>query len=231
MAKDKNPSSAEPPRSTGRPPRYLIVLLILAVLWAAFWGLLQLRSGEPDAVTLNTEEKAVLEAKLQALTPRAREPETSRAPEPADPIIDLDDEAEPLVPELYEETDGARELRFTERELNALIARDPDLAGRVAVRLTPGQVSTRVRVDVPADVPLIGGRVLNVRSGVRFETGDRQIRARLVGLSVAGIPLPDAWLGGLKGEDLLALEPFQQLRGGIESIEVRDGELALQLAR
>lgn len=231
MAKDRNPSSAQPPRSTGRPPRYLIVLLMLAVLWAAFWGVLQLRSGEPDAVTLSADEQAVLEAKLQALTPQTPGPGASRDPDPADPIVDLDGAQEPLVPELYEERDAARELRFTERELNALIARDPDLSGRVAVRLTPGQVSTRVRVDVPADVPLIGGRVLNVRSGVRFETGDRQIRARLVGVSVAGIPLPDAWLGGLKNEDLLALEAFRQLRGGIENIEVRDGELALQLAR
>lgn len=229
MAKNNEPSAPIQYRSTGRPPRYLIVLLILAALWAGFWGVIHLQSGEPEAVTLDVEEQAELEAKLQALGPRDAEPRPDQAP--GDPIIDLDAEAEPLVPELYEERAEARSVRFSERELNALIAQDPDLAGRVAMRLTPGQVSTRVRIDVPADIPLLGGRVLNVRSGVRFETEDGRVHARLVGVSVAGIPLPDAWLGGLKDEDLLVLEPFQQLRAGIESIEVRDGELVLELAR
>lgn len=229
MAKNNEPSAPIQYRSTGRPPRYLIVLLILAALWAGFWGIIHLQSGEPEPVTLNVQEQAELEAKLQALGPRDAPPRPDSAP--ADPIIDLDAEAAPLVPELYEEQAEARVVHFSERELNALIAQDPDLAGRVAVRLTPGQVSTRVRVDVPPDIPLLGGRTLNVRSGVRFGTEEGRVHARLVGVSVAGIPLPDAWLGGLKDEDLLALEPFQQLRAGIESIEVRDGELALELAR
>ncbi|WP_018140951.1 hypothetical protein [Thioalkalivibrio sp. ALJ7] len=229
MAKKQEPSAPIQYRSTGRPPRYLIVLLILAALWAGFWGIIHLQSGEPESVTLDVQEQAELEAKLQALGQRDGEPRPDSAP--SDPIIDLDAEAEPLVPELYEERAEAREVRFSERELNAMIAQDLDLAGRVAIRLTPGQVSTRVRIDVPADIPLLGGRVLNVRSGVRFGTEEGQVYAHLVGVSVAGIPLPDAWLGGLKDEDLLALEPFQQLRAGVESIEVRDGELALQLAR
>ncbi|WP_017925377.1 hypothetical protein [Thioalkalivibrio sp. HL-Eb18] len=228
MAKSQEPSAPIQYRSTGRPPRYLIVLLVLAVIWAAFWGVVMLQSGEPKPVTLSDQEQVELEAKLQAISaPDAPRPDQA----PSEPIIDLEADAEPLIPELYEETDEARIVQFSERELNALIARDPDLAGRVAVRLTPGQVSTRVRIDVPADVPLLGGRVLNVRSGVRFETEGEELRARLVGVSVAGIPLPDAWLGGLKDEDLLALEPFQHLRAGIESIDVREGELALHLAR
>ena len=212
MAKP-DPSAAASGQSTGRPPRYLVVLLVLAALWAVFWGVVQLYSGEPEPVTLSEQEQQQLEHKLHVLA------------EPDDP------DTAPLAPEAYEETDEARILRFTERELNALIARDPDLAGRVALRLTPGQVSTRVRIDVPEDVPLLGGRVLNVRSAVRFETVDEQLSARLVGVSVAGIPLPDAWLGGLKDEDLLALEPLRPLRAGIEDIEVAEGELALRLAR
>lgn len=38
MAKNNEPSAPIQYRSTGRPPRYLIVLLILAALWAGFWG-------------------------------------------------------------------------------------------------------------------------------------------------------------------------------------------------
>lgn len=212
MAKP-DPSASASGQSTGRPPRYLLVLLVLAALWAVFWGVVQLYSQEPETVTLGEQEQQQLDQKLRVLSGED------------------DPDAVPLAPEVYEETDEARILRFTERELNALIARDPGLAGRVALRLTPGQVSTRVRVDVPEDIPLLGGRVLNVRSGVRFETEGEQLSARLVGVSVAGVPLPDAWLGGLKDEDLLAMEPFRHLRAGIEAIEVSEGELSLQLAR
>ncbi|WP_019626449.1 hypothetical protein [Thioalkalivibrio sp. ALJT] len=229
MAKNNDPSAPAPHRSSGRPPRYLMILLILALIWVGFWGIIHLQSGAPEPVTLNVQEQTELEAKLRALGPRDAAPRPDA--ETGDAIIDLDAEAEPLVPELYEEHADARRIRFSERELNALIAQDPDLAERVALRLTPGQVSTRIRIDVPEEFPLLGGRVLNVRSGVRFEAGDGQVHARLVGVSVAGVPLPDAWLGGLKDEDLLGLEPFQQLRAGIEAIEVRDGELALELAR
>ncbi|WP_019570803.1 hypothetical protein [Thioalkalivibrio sp. ALE11] len=218
--------------STGRPPRYLLILLGLAIIWAGFWGWVQLQSGEPKSVELDVVEQEALDEKLQALE-RTREPARPRPDaDRGEAIVDLDDpDTEPLVPELYEEEPAARRIAFSERELNALIARDPDLANRVSVRLTPGQVSTRVRVDVPADVPLLGGRTLNVNSGVHFETTeDEGVRARLVGVSVAGIPLPDAWLGGLKDEDLLALEPFRGLGAGIESVEVDEGAMTLQLA-
>jgi len=204
--------SPAPIRPERRLPRAIIALLILAVLGAGLWGLARLQSGQPEPVILDAREAKVLDAKLEAVST------------PADPD-------QPLVAEIYQETDAARVIRFSERELNALIARDTDLAGRVAVRLSPGQMSTRVRLDVPADVPLLGGRVLNVRSGVRIEYADEALTARLIGVSVAGVPLPDAWLGGLKDEDLLALTAFRGLGAGIEQLEVGEGELILRLAR
>lgn len=204
--------SPAPIRTERRQPWALIVLLILALIGAGLWGLARLQSGQPEPVTLDAREETILDAKLEAVA------------SPTDPD-------QPLVAEIYQETDAARVIRFSERELNALIARDRDLAGRVAVRLSPGQVSTRVRIDVPADVTLLGGRVLNVRSGVRIELADEGLTARLIGVSVAGVPLPAAWLGGLKDEDLLALTAFRGLGAGIEHLEVGEGELILRLAR
>ncbi|MCI5139928.1 MAG: arginine N-succinyltransferase, partial [Candidatus Electrothrix sp. AR1] len=56
----------------------------------------------------------------------------------------------------------------------------------------------------------------------------------LKGVSVMGVPIPNAWLGGLKNIDLMQEfggEPgfWQSLGEGVESIQVRDGELYVKL--
>jgi hypothetical protein len=111
-----------------------------------------------------------------------------------------------------------------------MIARDPALAGRAAVRLSPGQVSASFLVDVPEDVPLLGGRRLRVQTGMHLVTEEGRVRAQLLGVSVGGIPVPSAWLGGLKGADLLATSALGGLGKGIESLQVSEGALDLQLA-
>ncbi|AHE98533.1 arginine N-succinyltransferase [Thioalkalivibrio paradoxus ARh 1] len=133
-------------------------------------------------------------------------------------------------PEIYREDPERRRIEFSERELNGLIARDPALAGRAAVRLSPGQVSASFRVDLPEEIPLFGGRRLRVQTGLQLLTRDERVQARLVGVSVAGVPLPDAWLGGLKGQDLLATSGLAALGAGIEALQVDDGRLDLLLA-
>jgi len=57
----------------------------------------------------------------------------------------------------------------------------------------------------------------------------------LQGVSVWGVPMPNAWLGGLKNIDLI--EEFGAADGfwsafadGIDDIRVEDGKLLLQLA-
>ena len=50
-----------------------------------------------------------------------------------------------------------------------------------------------------------------------------------------GVPLPSAWLGGLKGKDLVAWYGGQdgfwrQFAAGIEQLRVEDGQLTVQLA-
>jgi hypothetical protein len=49
-----------------------------------------------------------------------------------------------LVPEPYSEENASREIRITEKELNALIAKDEEAARRVAVDLSDDLVSIKV---------------------------------------------------------------------------------------
>jgi hypothetical protein len=201
----------------------LVLLLVLAGAWIAYL----LYAERPVSVTLSADERQVLDAKLDRLRGAARREELAE-PSAKPPDVVREDAA--LVPEVYAEDPERRRVRFTERELNAMIARDPVLAGRAAVRLSPGQVSASFLVDVPEDMPLVGGRTLRVQTGLHLVTEEGRVRAQLLGVSVGGIPVPTAWLGGLKGADLLATSGLGGLGQGIESLQVSDGALDLLLA-
>lgn len=218
------------PTARGRSSRlpWILVLLLSVLLVAAGLRIHFLMQAEREMmVSLTPAEQSVLDAKLARLREAAvgTAPVAGEAPEAA--------RAEPgaaAIPEVYEEDPEQRQLRFTERELNAAIARDPALAGRAAVRLSPGQVSSSFLVDVPEDLPLLGGRQLRVQAGLRLVTEGDRVQARLIGVTVAGVPLPNAWLGGLKGADLLEGSGLGGLGAGIETVEVGEGWVALRLA-
>ncbi|AGA32946.1 hypothetical protein TVNIR_1273 [Thioalkalivibrio nitratireducens DSM 14787] len=214
-----------PPQIPGRPSgagwwvaALLALLLVAAGVW--IWYLL---SGPAPAPALSAAEERILDEKLDRLRTSVRE-----APAPMHRTEAGPGNAE--RPEIYREDPERRRIEFSERELNALIARDPALAGRAAVRLSPDQVSASFRVDLPEELLLFGGRSVRVQTGLQLLTRDERVQARLVGVSVAGVPLPDAWLGGLKGEDLLATSGLAALGAGIEALQVDDGHLHLLLA-
>ena len=218
------------PVKTERSPRLawlVVVLLLLLLILAGAWIAYLLQAQRHAPVTLTPQEQRALDLKLEMLRDAAvGDPGPDRiAALPTEP-----DETRVLVPEIYAEDADRRRIRFTEREINAAIARDPALAGRAAVRLSPGLVSASFLIDVPEEMPLLGGRNLRVRTGLQLVTQDERVQARLLGVSVGGVPLPGAWLGGWKGTDLLATSGLGGLGEGIEALEVREGELELLLA-
>jgi len=214
-------------RRSSRLPWILVLLLsvLLVVAGLRIHYLMQVERDTPVALT--PAELSVLDAKLARLREAAvgTAPVAAEAPDRAGAEQDA-----AVIPEVYEEDPEHRQLRFTERELNAAIARDPALAGRVAVRLSPGQVSSSFLVDVPEELPLLGGRRLRVQAGLLLVTEGERVQARLIGVTVAGVPLPNAWLGGLKGTDLLEGSGLGGLGAGIETVEVGEGWVALRLA-
>lgn len=218
---EKNPLPDARRRS--RLPWILVVLLSLLLI-AAGLRIFQLMQAEREAaVVLSPAEQLVLEEKLARLRGATIAEPDARGEAPTA-------EDGGLEPVIYAEDPGQRRIHFTERELNAAIARDPALAGRAAVRLSPGQVSTSFLVDVPEELPLLGGRRLRVQAGLQLAMQDNRVQARLLGVSVGGVPLPNAWLGGLKGADLLATSGLGGLGAGIEAVEVGEGRLELLLA-
>ncbi len=139
-----------------------------------------------------------------------------------------------LRPEAYSEKGASREINLSEREINSLLAKNTDLARKVAIDLGNDLVSLKILVPVDPDFPMLGGKTLRVRAGAELAYRDRRPIVKLRGVSIMGVPVPNAWLGGLKNIDLV--EEFGADSGfwktfadGVETISVRDGELYIKL--
>jgi hypothetical protein len=211
----------------------MIVTLVLGALVARY--VLFPERFEP--VTLDSAEQQVLDQKLASLGIQSeRAPAGDRfAPRPEE----FDAEGR-LRPQPYRDADGPREVHFDERELNAIIARDPELARRLAVDLSRDLVSVKLLVPLPPDFPVMGGQTLRLTAGaevreVATPEGETRLAVIVTGVSLWGVPLPNAWIGGLKGVDLVEQfgnDPgfWQALADGVDSVQIEEGELVLRLA-
>jgi hypothetical protein len=215
----------------------MILTVVLTVFAVKIW----LFPSPFTPVELTQQEEQRLEQKLNqfdtvAGTPSQganRNADTARArsytPHPEDY-----DARGALKPEAYSEEGANREIAFTERELNGLLANNTNLAQKMAIDLATDLVSLRLLIPVDPDFPIMGGKTLRVRAGAELAYRDNKPVVALKGVSVMGIPIPNAWLGGLKNIDLMQEfggKPgfWQSLGEGVESVQVRDGELYVKL--
>ena len=139
-----------------------------------------------------------------------------------------------LQPIPYSEQGADRSLSLTERELNAILANNTDLAHKVAIDLSDDLVSARLRIPMDPDFPFVGGKTLKARAGMEIRFELQRPVVVLKGVSVMGVPVPNAWLGGIKNIDLVQqfgeTEGFwKSFSGGIEYVKVVDGALEIQL--
>jgi hypothetical protein len=139
-----------------------------------------------------------------------------------------------VQPESYSEKGASRKISFTERELNAMLAKNTDLATKMAIDLDDNLISARLRIPVDEDFPIFAGKTLRAAAGVKLAYGSGKPVVVLKGVKLMGVPIPNAWLGGLKNIDLVqefgGEEGFWKLfSDGVESIETKEGELIITL--
>jgi hypothetical protein len=139
-----------------------------------------------------------------------------------------------LVPEQYTEEKGSRAISFTERELNAIMAKNTDLAQKLALDLADDMISIKLLIPLDPDLPLMGGKTLRVKAGAELAYREGRPVVKLKGVSLMGVPMPNSWLGGLKNIDLIKEfggdDGFWKLfADGVDSIIVTDGFLKIQL--
>lgn len=191
--------------------------------------------SEFNPVTLNPHEEKVLTAKLEKLDSigagvNLHRKDILMKPSEADRF----DSSATLEPEPYSEKSIKREIDFTERELNALLAKNTDLARKLVIDLSDDLVSAKLLLPVDEDFPVLGGKTLRVRTGVVFTYDNGKPVVILKGITIMGVPMPNAWLGGIKNIDLV--KEFGADKGfwktfsdGVEDIKIEEGHLKIRL--
>lgn len=209
------------------------ILVTVAITLYAAWVYVFPRPFEP--VELTPVEQQQLEAKLDTLEAAGIPAEFSQEGDKtgAENARDLDPDGR-LTPQKYSEEGLSRHVLFTERELNALLATNTDLADKLAVDLADNLVSVRMRVPVDPDFPIFGGKTLRVRAGVEMAFREGRPVVIVKGVSLMGVPLPNAWIGGIKNIDLV--QEFSSEEGfwkafadGVETVSVEEGQFKITL--
>uniref|UniRef100_UPI0040567508 arginine N-succinyltransferase n=1 Tax=Candidatus Electronema sp. TaxID=2698783 RepID=UPI0040567508 len=175
-------------------------------------------------VVLDQQEERRLEEKLERLEAFSV---------PSAPQGDFEEDGR-LRPERYSEDGASREVSFSEREINSLLAKNTDLADKLAVDFAENLISLRLLLPLDPDFPVMGGKTLRLRAGAELSYRDGRPAVVLKGVSLMGVPLPNAWLGGLKNIDLMQEfggQPgfWQSMGAGLESVSVQDGSISLKL--
>ena len=206
----------------------IIASMCLAVVVTALVIKVFLFPAPFKPVVLSDKEEQQLATKLQAF-------EGLTSPETASPASSKEyNEDGSLKPEKYSEEGASRSISFTERELNALMAKNTDLADKLAIDLAEDMVSIKLLIPLDPDVPIMGGKTLKINAGAELAYRQDRPVVKIRGVSLMGVPMPNAWLGGIKNIDLV--QEFGMDEGfwagfaaGVESMSVVDGFLKIQL--
>ncbi|WP_350997462.1 arginine N-succinyltransferase [Shewanella sp. TB7-MNA-CIBAN-0143] len=188
-------------------------------------------------VSLNAKEEQQLDQKLTQLgwqvEPRSAVTASSGDSRTTDNVSADSDE---LTPEAYREFDADRQVTFSEKEVNSMIGRNPDFAQRVAIDFSNNLASAKMLIPIPDDFPIMAGEILRVNTGldIHLDANRRPVVA-LVGVSLMGVPIPNAWLGNMKNVNLVGEFGdrgfWNAFADGVDDIEIRDGELSIKLRK
>jgi hypothetical protein len=218
--------TADSGRSTSGLKIFLIVIVTMLVTVGVTLMVVKYYFFPSDfkPVQLSVKEEQVLNAKLDRLE------SLDAAFQPRRGAV----ESGALEPEAYSEEGADRSIRLSERELNALLAKNTDLARKLAIDLSDNLMSAKLLVPVDEDFPIMGGKILKVRAGVELAYRNSKPIVILKGVSIMGVPIPNAWLGGLKNIDLV--EEFGSSDGfwkafsdGVQDIRIVEGDLQIEL--
>ncbi|HRJ09828.1 MAG TPA: hypothetical protein PK490_10585 [Prosthecobacter sp.] len=200
-------SSSPVRRQTSWRRKVLIVLGVLALgcgiaaAASAWWVKRNLYASPMRPVSLSVAEQTDLDAKLKAL---------ESSPAPAAPSAEQE-----------------RTLVITAREINAYLA-GQGLGETFKVDLGRDSIAVTTIAPIPEDsgLPLLAGATLRVRLSLTLAMDPGQkLRLAVNDVRVGCVPLPNAWLGDIKGVNLVSEgvegDPaMQRFFAGIQSAEV-----------
>lgn len=214
----------------------LVCTIVITIVITIFVFKTYLSPSEFKPVALNTVETKVLAAKIEQIDSKGTDTLLRQSNNGSNNTLRSEqlDSGISLKPEAYNEKDHAREIQFTERELNGLLAHNTNLAKKMAIDLSDDLISAKLLLPVDEDFPVFGGKILRLKSGITFSYYNGNPVIMLKGISIMGIPIPNAWLGGMKNIDLV--ETYGTEKGfwktfadGVANISVEESRLTIQL--
>ena len=204
----------------------IVLVTILISIGVTVWiiyGYIFPKKFKP--VVLSQKEVSVLDQKLKRfhdLGPPKLNADTSK-----------ESQTTTLTPEKYSE-DVDKAIRLTERELNALLAKNTNLSDKFVIDLSDNLLSVKLLIPVDQEFPFIGGKTIKVTAGMELAFKNSRPIVILKGVSLMGVPIPNTWLGGLKNIDLI--KEFGQDEGfwkafseGVEEMHAEEGQFMIKL--
>lgn len=181
----------------------------------AWWVKRNIYASPLKPVLLSASEKSALDGKLNNLGIAG---ETASQAEAAERKAD----------------EERRTLVLTEKELNAFLD-SQGLGQQVRVDLQDGAASVTALIPMADDIPAVGGTTLRLKVSLSagMIPGDK-FAFRVTDVSMGGIPLPNAWLGDIKGVNLLAdgieNDPaMKRFLAGIRELKIESGAIRVLL--
>jgi hypothetical protein len=200
----------------------IILLTMIVSVTLTFWVLTRfIFPGQFTPVELSQNEQVVLDQKLDLFSGWGQ------------PAADAESDDAGVQPEKYSEQSADRRISLSERELNAMLANNTDLAQRLAIDLSSNLASGMLLIPLDPDFPIMGGKTLKLTAGLELAYRNSRPIVILKGVSVMGVPVPNAWLGGLKNVDLISefgdAGFWKAFADGVEMVTVEDGQLVIEL--
>jgi len=214
------PSPAAPPvaaRSTWKKKALIVTSIILgsatlAAAGTAWWVKRNIYASPFSPVMLTSSEQTALDGKLEAL-------KQSAAAEPA-----------PVDPEIEKRT-----LTLTDREINAFFEQQ-GLGEQIKVSLHSGGGTATFLLPLGAEGEVGNGMTLRIGISLGAKMDDnKKFALSISDVSVGGVPMPNAWLGNMKGLNLMADHPvsedpaFKAFVAGIRDFQIKAGQLRVVL--
>jgi hypothetical protein len=205
----------------------IIALTIIISVGGTFWVLTKyIFPQQFEPVELSKKEQTQLQTKLESF--RGWGSQLAGGKSTSSQASD-----QPLQPEKYSENSDDRHIELNERELNAMLANNTDLAQRLAIDLSKDLASAKLLIPLDPDFPVMGGKTLKLSAGLELAYSNQRPIVILKGVSIMGVPVPNAWLGGLKNVDLISefgeAGFWQAFAEGVEFVKVEDSKLVIKL--
>ena len=210
----------------------MLALMVLVCLAGGGWYWYYFHASAFSPVELSRTEKLIINDKIELAGGDAVfvGPEALEANDK--PIIIRDAKAE--AARIQEDR---RTIIFTEKEINAVLHHNTDLAEKLYIDLKSDAVVAKIVYPVEEGVAIVGGKTIRANITVRiFLDESRQLQFTLDDVTVGGIPLPNAWLFDLKDKNLIDLDGrpegtgiLKRIADGIADVKVENGQIRIRL--